>query len=36
VLGSITLIVVLTAGAISADRGTMADSVLSRGISRYQ
>ena len=36
VLGSITLIVVLTAGAISAERGTMADSVLSRGISRYQ
>src|SRR6516164_4112722 len=36
VLGSVTLIVVLTAGAISADRGTVADSVLSRGISRYQ
>ena len=35
-LGSVTLIVVLTAGAISADRGTVADSVLSRGISRYQ
>jgi ABC-type transport system involved in multi-copper enzyme maturation permease subunit len=36
VAGSITLIVVLTAGSISTDRGTMADSVLSRGISRYQ
>jgi ABC-type transport system involved in multi-copper enzyme maturation permease subunit len=36
VVGSITLIVVLTAGAISSERGTMADSVLSRGISRYQ
>src|SRR5262245_29452373 len=36
VLGSLTLIVVFTAGAISADRGTLADSVLSRGISRCQ
>lgn len=36
VLGSVTLIVVLTAGCISTERGTMADSVLSRGISRYQ
>src|SRR5580698_6077173 len=36
VLGSITLIVALTAGSISSERGTMADSVLSRGISRYQ
>ena len=35
-LGSVTLIVVLTAGSISSERGTMADSVLSRGISRYQ
>jgi ABC-2 type transport system permease protein len=35
-LGSITLIVVLTGGCISSERGTMADSVLSRGISRYQ
>jgi ABC-2 type transport system permease protein len=34
--GSVTLIIVLTAGSISAERGTMADSVLSRGISRYQ
>jgi ABC-type transport system involved in multi-copper enzyme maturation permease subunit len=36
VLGSVTLIIALTAGAISSERGTMADSVLSRGISRYQ
>lgn len=36
VLGSVTLIVVLTSGCISSERGTMADSVLSRGISRYQ
>ncbi len=34
--GSVTLIIVLTAGSISVERGTMADSVLSRGISRYQ
>ncbi len=32
----VTLIVVLTAGSISSERGTMADSVLSRGISRHQ
>jgi ABC-type transport system involved in multi-copper enzyme maturation permease subunit len=36
VLGSVTLIIVLTAGSISTERATMADSVLSRGISRYQ
>ncbi len=36
VFGSITLIIALTAGAICAERGTMADAVLSRGISRYQ
>jgi ABC-type transport system involved in multi-copper enzyme maturation permease subunit len=36
VLGSAGIIVVLTAGAISSERGIMADSVLSRGISRYQ
>src|SRR5207244_8381635 len=36
VFGSVTLIIVLTAGTISSERGTMADSVLSRGISRYQ
>ncbi len=35
-LGSVTLIVVLCAGSISGERGTMADSVLSRGISRHQ
>ena len=33
---SVTLIVVLAAGSISSERGTMADSILSRGISRYQ
>ena len=31
-----TLVVVLTTGCISSERGTLADSVLSRGISRYQ
>jgi ABC-type transport system involved in multi-copper enzyme maturation permease subunit len=36
VVGSVTLIIVLTGGSISSERGTMADSVLSRGISRYQ
>jgi ABC-type transport system involved in multi-copper enzyme maturation permease subunit len=36
VCGSIALVVVLTAGSISSERGTMADSVLSRGISRHQ
>jgi ABC-2 type transport system permease protein len=36
VLGSVTLIIVLTAGSICAERGSMADSILSRGISRYQ
>ncbi|GIW79588.1 MAG: hypothetical protein KatS3mg105_1395 [Gemmatales bacterium] len=36
VLGSIALIAVLAGSAISSERGTMADSVLSRGISRYQ
>ncbi len=35
-IGSVTLIVALTAGSISSERGTMADSVLSRGISRHQ
>src|SRR5262249_7395408 len=34
--GSVTLIIALTAGTICSERGTMADSVLSRGISRYQ
>lgn len=36
VYGSITLIIALTAGTICSESGTMADSVLSRGISRYQ
>src|SRR4051812_3572498 len=36
VLGSVTLIIILTGGSISSERGTMADSVLSRGISRHQ
>ncbi len=31
-----TLVIVLTAGTISSERGIVADSVLSRGISRYQ
>jgi ABC-2 type transport system permease protein len=35
-LASVGLIVVLTAGSISGERGSMADSVLSRGISRHQ
>jgi hypothetical protein len=35
-LGSVTLIIMMTAGAISSDRGTVADSILCRGISRYQ
>jgi ABC-2 type transport system permease protein len=36
IFGSLTLVIVLAAGSISAERGTLADSVLSRGISRYQ
>jgi len=36
VLGSIAFVVVLTGSCISSERGTLADSVLSRGISRYQ
>jgi ABC-2 type transport system permease protein len=35
VWGSVTLIIVLTSGAISGELGSMADSVLSRGISRH-
>jgi ABC-type transport system involved in multi-copper enzyme maturation permease subunit len=35
-LGSVTLIIMLTAGSISSERATMADSVLCRGISRHQ
>ncbi len=34
--GGVTLIIVLTAGAICGERGTVADSILSRGISRTQ
>lgn len=36
VVGSLSLIVILTVSSISSERGTLADSVLSRGISRYQ
>ncbi len=36
VIGSLALVVVLSVSAISSERGTVADSVLSRGISRYQ
>jgi hypothetical protein len=36
VVGSLALVVVLAVSAISAEKGTVADSVLSRGISRYQ
>lgn len=36
IFGSVTLIIILTTGTISSERGTLADSVLSRGISRYQ
>lgn len=36
VLGSMALIVVLTVSSVASERGTLADSVLSRGISRYQ
>jgi ABC-type transport system involved in multi-copper enzyme maturation permease subunit len=36
VFGSVSLVVVLTVGSIASERGTMADSVLSRAISRHQ
>src|SRR5262245_8742390 len=36
VVGSLALVVVLAVSAISSEKGTVADSVLSRGISRYQ
>src|SRR5262245_10997868 len=36
VIGSLALVVVLAVSSISSERGTVADSVLSRGISRYQ
>jgi ABC-2 type transport system permease protein len=35
-LGSLALIVILCVSSVSSERGTLADSVLSRGISRYQ
>lgn len=34
--GSVTLIIVMTGGTICGERGTLADSVLSRGVSRIQ
>lgn len=36
VVGSMALVVVLAVSAVGAERGTVADSVLSRGISRHQ
>ena len=36
VLGSLALIVVMTVSSIASERGTLADSILSRGISRHQ
>ena len=36
IYGGVTLVIALTAGAICSERGSVADSVLSRGISRYQ
>jgi ABC-type transport system involved in multi-copper enzyme maturation permease subunit len=36
VLGGVALVIVVTGGTISSERGILADSVLSRGISRYQ
>jgi ABC-2 type transport system permease protein len=36
VIGSLALVVVLAVSAIGSERGTVADSVLSRGISRHQ
>jgi hypothetical protein len=36
VVGSLALIVVLAVSSIGSERGTVADSVLSRGISRHQ
>jgi ABC-2 type transport system permease protein len=34
--GSVTLIIVLTSGTVCGELGSMADSIMSRGISRYQ
>jgi len=36
IVGSMALVVVLAVSAVGAERGTVADSVLSRGISRHQ
>jgi ABC-type transport system involved in multi-copper enzyme maturation permease subunit len=36
VVGSLALVVVLAVSAVGGERGTVADSVLSRGISRHQ
>lgn len=36
VLGSMALVVVLAVSAVGAEKGTVADSILSRGISRHQ
>src|SRR5687767_14591628 len=36
VVGSLALVVVLAVSEVGAERGTVADSVLSRGISRHQ
>jgi hypothetical protein len=35
-LGTVTLVIAFSSGAIAADRGAVADSILCRGISRYQ
>src|SRR4051794_15214780 len=35
-LGTVTLVIAFAAGAVAYERGTLADSVLCRGISRYQ
>lgn len=35
-LGTVTLVVAFTSGAIATERGSLADSILCRGISRYQ
>jgi putative exporter of polyketide antibiotics len=35
VLGNVTLILMMTVGSISSERGSLADAVLSRGISRW-
>ncbi|MFM7540234.1 MAG: hypothetical protein ACKO9Z_11305, partial [Planctomycetota bacterium] len=35
-MGSVALVGVIAAGAIAAERGSLADSILSRGISRHQ